>query len=74
MTGVSQYWFSEHFRQVFSTLMHYPALTLGLPINFGCGSRVCQPVYPSEYLLARLRKKPSQSIMAVEAEYVKQCI
>ena len=28
MTGVSQYWFSGHFRQVFSTPMHYPALTL----------------------------------------------
>jgi hypothetical protein len=28
MTGVSQYWFSEHFRQVFSTPMHYPALIL----------------------------------------------
>jgi hypothetical protein len=28
MTGVSQYWVSGHFRQVFSTLMHYPALTL----------------------------------------------
>jgi hypothetical protein len=28
MTGVSQYWFSGHFRQVFSTLIHYPALTL----------------------------------------------
>ena len=27
-TGVSQYWFSGHFRQVFSTPMHYPALTL----------------------------------------------
>ena len=25
MTGVSQYWFSGHFRQVFSTPMHYPA-------------------------------------------------
>ena len=28
MTGVSQHWFSGHFRQVFSTPMHYPALTL----------------------------------------------
>ena len=28
ITGVSQYWFSGHFRQVFSTPMHYPALTL----------------------------------------------
>ncbi len=28
MTGVSQYWFSGHFRQVFSTPMHYPALIL----------------------------------------------
>ena len=28
LTGVSQYWFSGHFRQVFSTPMHYPALTL----------------------------------------------
>ena len=28
MTGVSQYWFSGHFRQVFSTPMHYPALAL----------------------------------------------
>jgi len=28
MTGVSQYWFSGHFRQVFSTPMHHPALTL----------------------------------------------
>jgi len=28
MTGVSEYWFSGHFRQVFSTLMHYPALRL----------------------------------------------
>ena len=28
MTGVFQYWFSGHFRQVFSTPMHYPALTL----------------------------------------------
>ena len=27
MTGVSQYWFSGHFRQVFSTPMHYPALS-----------------------------------------------
>ena len=26
--AVSQYWFSGHFRQVFSTPMHYPALTL----------------------------------------------
>jgi hypothetical protein len=25
VTGVSQYWFSGHFRQVFSTPMHYPA-------------------------------------------------
>jgi hypothetical protein len=24
MTGVSQHWFSGHFRQVFSTPMHYP--------------------------------------------------
>jgi hypothetical protein len=24
MTGVSQNWFSEHFRQVFSTPLHYP--------------------------------------------------
>ena len=30
MTGFSQYWFSGHFRQVFSTPMHYPALTLVL--------------------------------------------
>ncbi len=30
MAGVSQYWFSGHFRQVFSTPMHYPALTLVL--------------------------------------------
>jgi hypothetical protein len=30
MKGVSQYWFSGHFRQVFSTSMHYPALTLVL--------------------------------------------
>ena len=30
MTGVSQYWFSGHFRQVISTPMHYPALTLAL--------------------------------------------
>jgi hypothetical protein len=29
MTGVSQYWFSGHFRQVFSTPMHYPTLTFG---------------------------------------------
>ncbi len=28
MTGFSQYWFSGHFQQVFSTPMHYPALTL----------------------------------------------
>jgi hypothetical protein len=28
MTGVSQYWFSGHSRQVFSTPVHYPALTL----------------------------------------------
>ena len=28
MTGVSQHWFSGHFRQVFSTPMHDPALTL----------------------------------------------
>ena len=28
LTGVSQHWFSGHFRQVFSTPMHYPALTL----------------------------------------------
>jgi hypothetical protein len=28
MTGVSQYWFSGHFQQVFLTPMHYPALTL----------------------------------------------
>jgi hypothetical protein len=28
MTGVSQYWFSGHFRQVFSTPNHYPARTL----------------------------------------------
>jgi hypothetical protein len=28
MTSVSQYWFSGHFRQVFSTPMHYPTLTL----------------------------------------------
>ena len=28
MAGVSQHWFSGHFRQVFSTPMHYPAFTL----------------------------------------------
>ena len=28
MTGVSQHWFSGHFRHVFSTPMHYPALTV----------------------------------------------
>ena len=28
LTDVSQHWFSGHFRQVFSTPMHYPALTL----------------------------------------------
>ncbi len=28
LTGVSQHWFSGHFRQVFSTPMLYPALTL----------------------------------------------
>jgi hypothetical protein len=33
-TGVSQYWFSGHFRQVFSTPVHYPALTLAQT----CGS------------------------------------
>jgi hypothetical protein len=38
MTGVSQCLFSGHFRQVFSTPMHYPALTL----TQTCGAnRVC---------------------------------
>ncbi len=36
MTGVSQYWFSGHFRQVFSTPMHYPTLTLALT----CGANL----------------------------------
>jgi hypothetical protein len=33
-TGVSQHWFSGHFRQVFLTPLHYPALTLAQT----CGS------------------------------------
>jgi hypothetical protein len=33
MTGVSQYWFSGHFQQVFSTPMYYPALTFGADVR-----------------------------------------
>jgi hypothetical protein len=40
MTGVSQYWFSGHFRQVFSTPMHYPALTLAT--TCGANRASCQ--------------------------------
>ena len=32
MTGISQNWFSGHFRQVFSTPMHYPVLTFGTDV------------------------------------------
>ena len=35
MTGVSQRWFSGHFRQVFFTPLHYPAVTLAPT----CGAR-----------------------------------
>ena len=41
MTGVSQLWFSGHFRQVFSTPMHYPALTLAPT----CGAIIMTGVY-----------------------------
>jgi hypothetical protein len=57
MTGVSQYWFSGHFRQVFSTPMHYPALTIIIIIGADVWSlcdRLC-PVLVSGIEFGRSR-------------------